>query len=122
MKKIIWNILFVLYLLVLIYFSVTPKPPFNYSRFYGEDKIWHFLAYAGGMFLFLKGLINKKWYIIPSIGLILTLPVASEYIQALSPYRQFSLYDSLASYLGILSIILVFYISKKFINYKRKAA
>ncbi|AEX86216.1 hypothetical protein Marpi_1835 [Marinitoga piezophila KA3] len=122
MKKIIWNILFVLYLLVLIYFSVTPKPPFNYSRFYGEDKIWHFLAYAGGMFLFLKGLINKKWYIIPSIGLILTLPVASEYIQALSPYRQFSLYDSFASYLGILSIILVFYISKKFINYKRKAA
>ncbi|KLO22758.1 hypothetical protein X275_05640 [Marinitoga sp. 1197] len=102
----VWDIIFIIYLIILIYFATTPKPPFNYSRFPNEDKMWHFLAYAGGMFLFLKSYFNRKFFLYFFGSIILTLPVTSEYIQALSPYRQFSMFDALASYAGILAVTL----------------
>ncbi|NUU99194.1 hypothetical protein XO12_03360 [Marinitoga sp. 1154] len=92
--------------MILIYFATVPKPPFNYTRFKGEDKIWHFVAYAGGMFLFLKSYFNRKFFLYFFGSIILTLPVTSEYIQALSPYRQFSMFDALASYAGIFAVTL----------------
>jgi VanZ family protein len=114
-KIILWDILFIIYLIILIYFATTPKPPFNYSKFYGEDKIWHFLAYAGGMFLFLKSYFHRKFFLYFFGSIIFILPIGSEYIQALSPYRYFSLYDALASYAGILAVIITLIIHKKFL-------
>ncbi|MBM7560405.1 hypothetical protein [Marinitoga litoralis] len=109
----VWDTLFIIYLIVLIYFATTPKAPFNYSRFDGEDKIWHFIAYAGGMFLFLKSYFNRKFFLYFFGAIIFILPIGSEYIQALSPYRYFSMYDALASYAGIFSVIIFFVIHKK---------
>ncbi|GAB6188263.1 hypothetical protein JCM30566_00020 [Marinitoga arctica] len=112
-RKLLWDILFIVYLIILIYFATTPKPPFNYSRFTGEDKMWHFLAYAGGMFLFLKSYFHRKIFLYIFSSIIFILPIASEYIQALSPYRYFSIYDSLFSYLGIFSVLSFFLLYKK---------
>ncbi|KAF2956109.1 hypothetical protein [Marinitoga sp. 38H-ov] len=119
-KTIFWDILFILYLIILIYFATTPRAPFNYSRFKGEDKIWHFLAYAGGMFLFLKSYFHRKFFLYFFGAIIFILPIGSEYIQALSPYRYFSIYDALASYAGILTIIISLIIYRTFIK-KNKA-
>lgn len=119
LKTLLWDILFIIYLIVLIYFATTPKPPFNYSRFSGEDKIWHFVAYAGGMFLFLKSYFHRKFFLYLFGFIVFILPIGSEYIQALSPYRYFSLYDALASYLGIITILITFLIHKKFIYNKK---
>ncbi|SHF19642.1 hypothetical protein SAMN02745164_01980 [Marinitoga hydrogenitolerans DSM 16785] len=111
----IWDIIFIIYLIVLIYFATTPKPPFNYSRFPNEDKMWHFLAYGGGMFLFLKTYFHRKILLYLFGGIIFILPIGSEYIQALSPYRYFSMFDALASYAGIFTVILILFIHKKIV-------
>ncbi|WP_129410024.1 hypothetical protein [Marinitoga lauensis] len=68
------------------------------------------------MFLFLKSYFHRKFFLYFFGTIIFVLPIGSEYIQALSPYRYFSMYDALASYLGIVIMLTAFLIHKKMIK------
>ncbi|MBL5980976.1 hypothetical protein NAAC61_02130 [Petrotoga sp. 8T1HF07.NaAc.6.1] len=58
-KDMFWKALFLLYIVFIIYLSVS-KPIINYSSFKGEDKIVHFVSYFLGADFFFMAFFKKS--------------------------------------------------------------
>ncbi|MDN5343527.1 MULTISPECIES: VanZ family protein [Oceanotoga] len=113
-EKIIWRVIFIIYITLIFYLSLS-KPIIPYSTFKYEDKIIHFIAYFISSDLFFMAFKNTKRKILFSISIILyiSFPIITEYIQSLSKYHIFSYYDMIASLGGLFFGMIFFLIKNK---------
>jgi len=100
---------FFIYVFVVVYFSISPTPPFNYNQFLNEDKLWHFFVYMIGSiilyFAFLrntKGKLSKLVYF-SFFLFFLIFPILDEIYQENLPYRDGNFFDAFFSIIGFLS-------------------
>lgn len=115
-NKVFLKFFFIIYVSVLIYFSITPNQPFNYNRFLNEDKLLHFFVYMiGSLLLYFSFFKNSKKASRIIYGLFflffIIFPIADEFYQEKLPYRDGNFFDAFFSIIGfltgtILSIIL----------------
>lgn len=115
-NKVFLKFFFIVYVSVLIYFSITPNQPFNYNRFLNEDKLLHFFVYMiGSLLLYFSFFKNSKKASRIIYGLFflffIIFPIADELYQENLPYRDGNFFDAFFSIIGfltgtILSIIL----------------
>lgn len=90
-----WIILGWLLVLLVIYLSLTPKPPPTGMNF--GDKIGHFAAYASLMFWWHR--IDGNGYRLALVFILMGL--ALEIMQSLSGYRQGDIFDMAANTGGV---------------------
>jgi VanZ family protein len=90
-----WVILGWLLVLVVIYLSLTPKPPPTMMTF--GDKISHFAAYATLMSWWHQ--IDRNAYRLALIFVLMGL--ALEILQSLSGFRQGDIFDMAANTVGV---------------------
>jgi VanZ family protein len=116
-KDMFWKALFLLYIVFIIYLSVS-KPIINYSSFKGEDKIVHFVSYFLGADLFFTAFFknSKRSYFILFLIFFLLVPILTEYAQKFSIYHTYSNLDMVASYLGAVCGLLFFVFKYKAFN------
>lgn len=121
---------FFIYVSVVIYFSITPNPPFNYNQFLNEDKLWHFFVYMVGSiilyFAFLKnskGKLSKLVYF-SFFFFFLIFPILDEIYQRNLPHRKADFFDAFFSITGFLSGVILSIIFSAAIDgaYKKKDA
>ncbi|HOO74730.1 MAG: hypothetical protein H7A31_04790 [Thermotogae bacterium] len=109
MKKIIknqerfWRFSFFIYSFLVFFLSVA-KPLVDYNTFTGEDKIVHTVAYFIYSDIFCMGFIKikNKFFYYGIFLAVISVPVISEYVQAMTPYHIFSVRDMIFSFLGII--------------------
>lgn len=97
-----WQILGWLLVAVIVWLSLTPKPP-QPPSILGWDKSQHLLAYSTLMYWY--GMSFAKHWRWPVF--ILALGATLEVLQGLSGFRSFDLYDIAANSLGVLLGLIV---------------
>ena len=90
-----WVILGWLLVLVVIYLSLTPKPPPTMMTF--GDKIGHFAAYASLMGWWLQ--VERNAYRLALLFVLMGLTL--EILQSLSGFRQGDIFDMAANAMGV---------------------
>ena len=104
------RLLFALYVLLVVYVSLTPSEPT--VKLVGWDKIGHFLAYSGMTILasLTFRTLNGRFR---TILLIIGLGFLLEWVQTYIPSRSTSWDDAFANNLGVLLGTAVFYFQQK---------
>ena len=95
----LWQAIGLLLIIIVFWFSLTPKPPKILLSFEFADKLWHFLAYFTLMLwhgqLYRTTLSRLMWM----LGFI-AMGVGIEYLQGLGVARLFEWADAVANSLG----------------------
>ena len=97
----LWLVLGWLLVIVIIYLSLSPKPPDIDLGFDWQDKPKHLLAYFTLMAWFSQLYQRKLTRLSYALGFVM-LGVGLEYLQGLSRVRMFDYDDMLANALGVL--------------------
>lgn len=104
-----WQVVFWLNAALLLYLTLTPSnhQPVNFAN---ADKLFHFIGF--GAFAFFGFLAFPKMP--PWLLFVIStcLGVGVELVQAILPYRSFSVADMFADILGILTVISLLYFVK----------
>lgn len=95
----LWLFLGVVLIVVVIYLSLTAKPPVIVNFTFG-DKVGHFLAYAALMGWFGQIFTGRLPLVFFALVFVL-MGVSLEFIQGLGRYRQFEYTDMLANTVGV---------------------
>jgi len=104
--KLLWLAIGYALVSYIIYSSLTPDP-IEFDVDFGDvDKYGHFTSYFVLMGWFMQIYHTKKMVIVCTVALV-SLGVALEFIQEMTGYRYFDIYDMLANSLGILLALLL---------------
>jgi VanZ family protein len=95
----LWLLLGISLVLVVIYLSLTAKPP-EIVSFAFSDKIGHFLAYAVLMGWFGQIFNGRSHLILFALGFVL-MGISLEYVQGMGRHRHFEYADMVANTIGV---------------------
>ncbi|MEH6577837.1 MAG: VanZ family protein [Amphritea sp.] len=96
----LWLIIGLLLVGAVIYFSLAPVPQQLQIEFQLADKVEHTLAYSILMLWFGQLTLIKARLV--SALLLILLGVALEFLQEMTAYRQFDIFDMAANTIGVL--------------------
>ena len=96
-----WLLIGLMLVGAVIYFSLAPVPPQLQLEFQFADKLEHMLSYGILMFWFAQLLTQNAARHTVAILLVL-LGIALEFLQGMTGYRLFDLFDMGANTLGVL--------------------
>ncbi len=95
-----WLVIGLLLVAAVIYLSLTPVPPQLQLEFRFADKLEHLLTYSVLMFWF--GQLTLQRARLLTAGLLILLGVAIEFLQGMTGFRQFDIFDMIANTLGVM--------------------
>ncbi len=120
-RKIFFWMLLIIYSVLI--FILSSRPEIGVEQyFYGQDKVMHFFTYGIHAFLCLvalsdKILLLKLFHYFLTLAFSVSYGIFNEICQYFIPEREFSFGDILANSLGVITFLILVYISH---NKKRK--